>query len=211
MANYRAITGEQILKKIRGKNIIYVVLGGIACLAGIGLLILAGTMLHNDDDTFAAAGFVGLAFIVCGLFGVIKGAKVLKNVENLRIFRKFGSPDELAARISEGCAASFYETSKTLVTESFIMKQGDFESYKPFEDIILIYKKEHRVNGIKDSESLVAYDKFGDSAEYPFKLGRKYAGKMEETANLIAKRAPECLIGYTDDNLSYVKTHAQQL
>ena len=91
------------------------------------------------------------------------------------------------------------------------MKHGDFESFKPFGDIVLIYKKEHSTNGIKDSVFLVAYDRFGDSVDYPFKLGKKHAGEMDAVANLIAQHAPECRFGYTQDNLRYVKEHAQQI
>ncbi len=211
-ANYTALSGADIVKKVRGRNIRSIVLCVLGCLASVGILIFAGIEIRNNEIGYALMAFiVGLIFLLGCIFSISKPLKTLQNVEESRIFRKFGTPDELASRISEGSMQPFFQTSQTLVTDSFIMKHGDFESYKPFRDIVLIYKKEHSTNGIKDSVFLVAYDKFGDSVDYPFKLGKKHAGEMDAVANLIAQHAPECRFGYTQDNLRYVKEHAQQI
>ncbi len=209
---YTALSGAEIVKKIRSKNV------GRLLLYVLGLLLAVGIVFFGISQLLGGHYFFGIAGLVVGpivLWMVAelmsKAVATLKNVKECRLFRKYGSPDELAERIAEGSMQPLLESKQALITDSFIMKYGDFESFVPFSDVLLLYRKEHRTNGVLDGIYLVVHDSYGDSFDYPFKLGKKHTEDMNIAANEIAKSAPNCRFGYTKENLEYVKQNARKI
>ena len=211
--NYSGLTGDQIVRKVRRRNRNTV----WKCVLGI---ILAAAFLVGVIWLIRSEGryFIGIIgfLIVLGVIYVLlqaigKAMNVLKDVPFAPLFRKYGTPETIAMRIANGSDSPLIESRKTLIGSSFIMKHGDYESYIPFESVRLMYRKEHSTNGIKDSIFLVVYDEYGDSIDYPFKLGKKHADEMRIAAETIAKHAPECRFGYTRDNLNWIKSIAKKL
>lgn len=210
---YSTLSGAEIVSSIRKKhqkNIFLCILG----MLGTALFMIVAIIWLRTGEHIVL-GLFGVA--LCALFawllleGISKSKKVLADPENCRLFRKYGAPDTIAMQIADGCNALLLESKTALITDLFIMKHGDFESFVPFEQVLLVYRKEHSTNGITDSVFLVVHDAFGDSYEYPFKVGKKHEAEMRSVAEEIAKRAPMCRLGYTQENLNYVKQNAKQL
>ena len=91
------------------------------------------------------------------------------------------------------------------------MTFSDFESYVPFDKIMLVYKTEHSTNGIKDGVFLTVYDIFGAKFDYAFKMGKKNEPKMIEAIGMIKQSNPECVVGYSPRNVSWVKSNAKKI
>lgn len=211
--SYTDLTGEQIIRKVRRQNRGTVVKCSLIILAALAFTV--GIVWIIREEQRYLLGFCGILLvalvIVWMLQSISKALGVLRDVPAAPVFRKFGSPETIAARIANGADSPLIPSRTTLVGDSFIMKHGDFETYIPFESVRLMYRKEHSTNGIKDSIFLVVYDEFGDSVDYPFKLGKKHADEMRIAAEEIAKHAPDCRFGYTKENLDWVKSVARKL
>ena len=211
--NYSGLTGEEIVKKVRSRNrrIVFTrVLLIFVCAAFLTGIVW---MIHEEENYLVGiAGILIICLIVYFLLQSIgKASEILKDVPSAPLFRKYGTPETIAMRIANGSDSPLIESRKTLIGSSFIMKHGDFESYIPFDSVRLMFRKEHSTNGIKDSVYLVVYDEYGDSVEYPFKLGKKHADEMRVAAEEIAKHSPECRFGYTKENLNWIKSIAKKL
>ena len=209
-ANYHALSGQDVIKKVRNTHIKYLIFCALGVLLAVVMLIAAGSMIRNGEGGILVMVF-GVLVMLCSIYFAGRSFKTLGNIENCRLFRKYGTPDEIAQRISEGSLNTILDSKGSLCTDTFIMKHSDFESFVPFSEILLLYRKEHRTNGILDSIFLVVHDRYGDKFEYPFKLGKKHAGDMNEVANAIIKSAPDCRVGYTTENLQYAKQNARQI
>lgn len=209
-ANYQALSGQDVIKKVRNTHIKYLIFCTLGVILAVVMLIAAGSMIRNGEGGILVMVF-GVLVMLCSIYFAGRSFKTLGNIENCRLFRKYGTPDEIAQRISEGSLNTILDSKGSLCTDTFIMKHSDFESYVPYEDILLLYRKEHRTNGVLDGIYLVVHDRYGDKFEYPFKMGKKHAGEMDTVANAIGQRAKDCRFGYTPDNLSYVKQNAKTI
>ena len=211
--NYTALSGAAMVRKIRGQSIRRIVFC-LICLA-MEIAFLAALLIMMQREREYLTGIFGLLILAFVGYETVKALskawRICADAAHARVFRKYGSPDVLAAKISEGSTAVRLESRQTLLTDAFIMKHGDFQTYVPYENVLLLYRKEHRTNGILDSIFLVIHDTYGDKFEYPFKLGKKHAGDMSAAAQEIERHAPDCRFGYTKENLMYAEQHAKKL
>ena len=209
--DFTGLTGNDILRAVRKKHIFRLILCVLGVIAGIALLIAVGILMPAHGAFYFIMGVLLAAGLIgCSGFFFSQSFKTLRNVREIPLFRKHGSPDSIAMQLAEYGSQPFLESRQILITEHFIMKYGDFETFMTYEDVLLLYRKEHRTNGVLDGIFLVLYDGWGDSFEYPFKLGKKHADDMEQAAQMIASHAPRCRFGYTNDNLNYVKQNKKQ-
>ena len=197
--DYSALTGADLLEGIRKTHRIRTALDVLAILAVAGFLIgcvfLIKLNLHNTTDI---------------IFGKIsEHVRTAAAPEKSRLFCKYGTPDEIAARIAAEYSEPLFAEKSTLICRSFILNQNDFESFIPLDRTLLVYRKESSTNGIKHNVYLVVHDAFGDSFEYPFKLGKKHKQVMTEAMQEISRQSPQCAVGYSPANLSYVKKNAK--
>lgn len=208
--NYVGLTGNDIVKAVRRHNLWMLLSRGFLILFIAVILTVGMRYLWKSGHYIylVLAVLVALLLFYMCIEAVGKAAATLKNVSRARVFRKYGSPDSIAMRISEG--EPLLESNKTLLTDSFIMKHGDFESFIPFEDILLIYRKTHATNGVQDGVYLVVHDAYGDSFDYPFKLGKKHESEMENAFAVIMQRADRARVGYLKENLEYAKQNAAE-
>ena len=139
--NYVGLTGNDIVKAVRRHNLWMLLSRGFLILFIAVILTVGMRYLWKSGHYIylVLAVLVALLLFYMCIEAVGKAAATLKNVSRARVFRKYGAPDSIAMRISEG--EPLLESNKTLLTDSFIMKHGDFESFIPFEDILLIYRK----------------------------------------------------------------------
>ena len=134
--------------------------------------------------------------------------RTLSDIRRARVFLKYGGPDALAMRISEGVPQM--QIGSTFVTDTYIMQTGNFETFVAFEEILLLYRHEHSTNGVKDGIALMVHDAFGDKFKYPFKLGKRHADEMQDAVQIIMQRAERAAMGYTPENLAYANMNARK-
>lgn len=210
--SFRDLTADQLVRGVRRDALMGLIFDGFG-------LLFAGAMLAWSIWALAEAfSFWGLFMFAVGLLLLVylvkdtaKHGSIFSDPERCRLFQKYGDPDTLAQLISDHCDNTLLESKQILVTDQFIMKRNQFESLIVYEKILLLYRKEHRTNGILDGVYLVIHDAYGDSYEYPFKLGKKHVDEFHQTAAEIANRAPNCRVGYTKENLTYVKENQLEL
>lgn len=207
------LTGEIICKKIRSRcfeKIFFWILAIILALLFIGYAI-HGVVVEHSIAMPLFALLLGVGGCIWGIAEIRKSVKTLSDVPNCKLFRKYGSPESIAQTIAEGAGKSIVSCKQTLLTEQFILKTKDFESFVPLESVLLLYKREHRTNGFLDSVSLVIHDEYGDQFEYPFKLAKKYQGEFNIAGDEIAKHSPNARFGYTKENLKFVEQNEKKI
>ena len=213
MRNYSELTGDQVVAGVRRynqRNRLLCILGILVCCAF--LVAIIKFMFPGGHYVYGILGVILILLCFYGLFeGISRTTKTIAAGENAAIFRKYGTPETIAARIALESAEPLLDSKGSLVCDSFIMKHGNFESFIPFEKALLIYRREHRTNGIKDSVSLVVHDAFGDSVQYPFKMGRRGQEQMQEIMMHISQKNENCAVGYSPQNLNYAKQNATPL
>lgn len=200
------LTGQKMLSTMRTKH------GWAAFGYGFITIWFVVIMLFSIYFFSNAEFVMGLLTLAVGaLCGWVFGKKLIENIKvalqprRATVFRKYGTPDEIADRIFLGRENVLLEQSYVVITEDYILHRKHYETFVPIADILLVYRKEHRTNGILDSISLVVHDRYGDSYEYPFKMGKKFAGDMDFAVGEMIKRMPDCRVGYDKQNLQYVK------
>lgn len=209
--DYSALTGDMMLNGIRKTHRFRVAADVFAILFAAAFLIGCVIMLMNNrGDVFRIVmGVIGIALCVLGvwvLFGQIgKHVETIAAPEKSRLFRKYGSPESIAARIAAESGEPVIAEKSTLLCRSFIMIRGDFESFVPLDKMLHIYRKESSTNGIKHSVYLVGQDIYGDKFEYPFRLGKTHKQIMGNAMEEISRQSPQCAVGYTPQNLAYAK------
>ncbi|MCQ2417891.1 MAG: hypothetical protein MJ071_08810 [Oscillospiraceae bacterium] len=211
---YDALSGEQIKQKIKKKHVFRCICGTLGLIA-VPLVMYAvirfGIMQEHEYFT----SIIILAVLLVG-FSVLgktlqKSRQTIADIDNIRLFRKYGSAETIAARIAQGCESPLMNTGRSFVGSTFIMQHDNFESYIPFEEILLLYRKVHRTNGVTDGVYLEVHDTYGDHFQYPFRIGKKHEAEMEKVVNKILEQAPNCRVGYTKENLEYAKAAAKEL
>ncbi len=203
------LTGQMIVSRLRTRKGWEAFGYGILMLPFLAMFIFVLCDLFTGGD-FAMDIVGGIISGVCIFFFGKKVACALKialHTQKATVFRKYGDPDEIADRINRGLENILLEQREVVVTEEYILRRKHYETFVPLADIMLMYRKEHRTNGILDSIALVVHDRYGEQYEYPFTLKKKTAGDMDYVAGEISKRAPDCIFGYNSANLAYVKEH----
>ena len=215
--DYNALTGETVLSGIRKTHRFRIAADVFAILFAAGFIIGCVIMLmNNHGDVFRIVmGVIGIALcilVVWVIFGQIgKHIETIAAPEKCRLFRKYGSPESIAARIAAESSEPVIAEKKTLLCRSFILIRDDFESFIPLDKMLHIYRKESSTNGIKHSVYLVGQDIYGDKFEYPFKLGKTHKQIMVNAMEEISRQSPQCAVGYSPQNLAYAKQNIKPL
>ena len=210
MKDYSIVTGAQIVSSIRRHNIWIAVSRGFLILFVAALLVFGLWYGWKERSWFMLIiGVLICAFVFYLLIESFGSAvRTLSDIRRARVFLKYGGPDALAMRISEGVPQM--QIGSTFVTDTYIMQTGNFETFVAFEEILLLYRHEHSTNGVKDGIALMVHDAFGDKFKYPFKLGKRHADEMQDAVQIIMQRADRAALGYTNANLEYAKINARK-
>ena len=173
--NYTDLTGADLIRCIRQYNqrkrllLVLLILCTAAGLTGVFIWILR----MHEFFYGGVLAFICLCVFYAAITVIAKVNRLLADTERCPLFRKFGTPEAIAARIASECSEPLLDSKGTLICNSFIMKHGNFESFIPFEQALHVYRREHRTNGIQDGVYLVVTDAFGDKQEYSFRFGKK--------------------------------------
>lgn len=206
------LTGKRILSTLRRKHG-WAAFGYLILTLWFAAIMIFSVVCFGNGDI--AIGIIALlvGLLTAGVFGhkLIQNLKVALNPHKATVFRKYGDPEVIADRIFVGRENILLEQNHVVITADYILHRKHYETFVPIADVLLMYRKEHRTYGSLDAISLVVHDRYGDSYEYPFKLGNKFAGDMDYAVGEIIKLNPECRIGYDRQNLQYVKANKQPI
>ena len=210
--DYSTLTGQGVLDGIRKTHRNRIILDVLGIIAAGGFLIGSFFMFRERDYIFCILFLimgVMCAWLLLGRIG--EHLTLTAAPEKSKLFRKYGSPESIAARIAAESSEPLFAEKTTLLCRSFILNQGDFETFIPLDQTLLAYRKESSTNGIKHNVYLVVQDVFGDKFEYPFKLGKKHKEIMMEAMQEISRQSPQCAVGYSPANLNYAKQNTKPL
>ena len=213
MANLTTLTGRKLTAKIRRASLWKAFVYGLLLLLGILILAAAVAFVRDEHEYLKPILMLAVGAVLCWWSGaeVVKRLKVLVNVRSSRMFRKYGSPEEIASIIANGAESSLIVNKKVLLTESFIFSPSIPESYVPLDSVRLFYRKEHRTNGIQDGLYITVWDEFGDTYDYPFKMGSRHAVDFEDAMKELFVRCKNAQSGYSVEKIAAVKANKREL
>lgn len=174
-----------------------------------------GDLYLDSTETFSTAvsGFLfgGIFFFGFGLILSIVGfvfvKRFNKNINNIptdefnRIENEMGSPD-----------CEFYYGNKVVLTKSFLIMMDNKFAYYKYDDIIWIYRVEHKTNGIHTADAINLCLKDGKSYQICYSgIGSsKQRAQYDAVWNKLVGNNPNIIIGYTPDNIRKYKEIAHK-
>lgn len=103
--------------------------------------------------------------------------------------------------------AFYYESINLCLTKNYVINFGFKFQIIPYKDIVWIYEKVLRTNGIKTSKGIMLVDK--NNKLYNIcsidVISKNKKGIFEEVWNTIVSKNDKVLIGYTKENIDKVK------
>ena len=189
------LTGGMLTARIRqhGKTLlmIFLPLTVLGLLAGI-LLVMK---LH------AAGALLGTVLIAVPLVFVFNALPELLHPEQADIFRKYGTPEQVAARIRNGSGDVFFGNGRTVVTEDYVLDTEKPDTLLFYPHALLVYP-----DGVQGKEeTLVIYDEWGKKLRYPFTNGKQQVIRIGTLSDKIRRHNPKCRSGHRPEDLDYVK------
>lgn len=214
MVDLQIITADDILTQIRKKKKRTIALLILLILIGVGALVYSVIAIRVNHDYGSGAVGAIICVVLCaiGIVMIKKNAECLKDLRHCRVFKKYGTPEEIASRISASAGNRLMDSKRLVLTDDFIMKTNDFETFVPLEAVLLAYKYEHSTNGVKDSVAISIHDEYGDKFEYPISIrNSKNSEELNTICNAIAQRSERVKFGYNGENLKYVEANQKRV
>lgn len=129
------ITGKDIRKELQGNYVMFIVAVLVFAAIAAFCAVFCGTQLGwSHLFTIISLALCGISFIV---FAVIM-IKMLM-VRNNKLFKKYGSADTIAQSINKGLLAPLFHSHRLLITEKFIVNEGNYSGYMELKDISRIH------------------------------------------------------------------------
>lgn len=207
------VTGQTIISRLRTKKGWESFGYGVLTLPFLAMFLFVLFYSFTSGE-YAMCIVTGLISGVCIYFFAAKALRALKMAvapQKATVFRKYGEPEEIADRINRGLENILLEQRDVIVTEEYILRRKCYETFVPLTDIMWMYRKEHRTNGVLDSIALVVFDRYGEQYEYPFSLKKQFAGDMDFVFGEISKRVPDCILGYNPVNMAHAKENKKPI
>ena len=139
-------------------------------------------------------------------FLALRSLPLALHPERSTLFRKYGSPETVEQMLEAERGNVFFENSRMLVTQHWILKKDNPESLVRFEWVLLAYQRSS-----PSGTYLVVYDCWGSKYTYPFAVGEQQVFRPEIVLDKIKKHAPGCQIGCSAQHLAYVRSHIRPL
>lgn len=191
----RCITAEELIGEIRKKYKKH-------CIAALVILIFGILVSAFFYMVAIAAGILLTAFLVLiPLAYILYTRSKLKNIENIRVFRCYGSPDELASLIRNGSDGVLHQGKNLLLTKQFMMNPNDLESIIPLTCVQLAYIHTESYNGIPTSQTMKVHDIYNYTIEFSFKIGKKGREEIVGILTEMGNAAPWITLGYSPANV----------
>ncbi len=191
----QTITATELIQEIHKKHVKYRTISLVCLIVGILLTVFF---------FFASVG-LGLFFAVVtvlvplALFFYFNSKA--NHTEELPIFKRYGTPDELAAMLRDGGNKVIYQANNFLMTETFILNPNDLESLIPLSDLQLVYIFRNSTNGIPTDQGMTVHDIYNYQVRFQFRLGKKGREEIAEIMRRMSLAAPWIVFGYSPQNV----------
>ncbi len=192
----QTITATELLQEIHKKHVKQRTIALVVMIVGI-LLTAFFFLVSVGFGIFFA---VVTVLIPLALFLYLNSKA--KNTEGLPIFKRYGTPDELAALLRDGGNKVIYQANNFLMTETFILNPNDLESLIPLSDLQLVYLFKNSTNGIPTDQGMTVHDIYNHQTRFQFRLGKKGREEITEIMRRMSVAAPWIVFGYSPQNVS---------
>lgn len=132
--------------------------------------------------------------------------RLRRHPEQARVFRKYGTPEKVAALLRQGSKAVFFDNGALCMTESYLLNRTAPEQLVLLTDVLAVYSE---LRG--KEEYLVVHDRWGDVFRYPFAVGQKQVFRIGILADKIKKAAPACRTKHRPEDMEYIGQHTEPL
>lgn len=200
---------EKIIRNVRYNNI-----------KSLILFIILG-LLPNFGFFYALVGEAGenttLYLIIFGALAVLMDYLVIKilivviNPLSSNVFKKYGSPKELAKILDEIESTKEYEDKRLIISKNYVMEKKDYESILAFDNVLAIHKEVHKTNGAIDGYSVIITDKYGFETKYSYGSSKKEQDKVDSLIMYIGSKCKNAEFGYTKQAQQHVRNNKVEL
>lgn len=197
----RNLTGKQLTDKIRqSANLMLAIFLPSAILA-----LLLGIFLVIRFRLVGAV--IGTLLLMLPIRFILNALPQRLHPERADVFRKYGTPDEIAERIRDGSNDIFFDNGRLVCTEQYLLDKEKPETLLFFPHALNTYP-----DGVRGREErLIVYDSWGQKLCYPFTNGKQQVFRIDILTDKIRKLSPECRNGHRPEDLEYVRQHAKKL
>ncbi len=210
-SQYTEMTGTKLLDGIRRKHTRRAAGNALftLALAAAVVFVVYYTIFRMGQWLWGAIELAVLGLLLyVALKNMTESFPAARAPETRPMFRKYGTADEIARNIAEGKIV--VENPRALITDRCLLSPKDLESYMPLESVSLLYQTEHRTDGIR--QSLTAHDAWGDIFHYDFPDSKAHRDDVTLAMyTLKPLLRPECLFGYTAENIKAAGQNAKKL
>lgn len=199
---------NKVINNVR-KNEIKVALGML-----IPALIFTGIMI----GLFCSGEDIGeliFPLLIVGVFAVlfdyilIKCVIVIINPLKSDLFKKYGSPDEIAKILDEIENTKEYKDKHLVISKNYISDKKDYSKIVACDDVLGVHKLVHKTNFVVDYFQIVITDKYGFEITYSYQV--KEEEKCDKLLSIIAYKCKNAKAGYTKQEQDYIKENKQEL
>lgn len=125
--------------------------------------------------------------------------KLVKAADTADVFQAYGTPDEIAAVLSDPANTQVLDSRKIILTSAYLMEKNNIHTYAPLSEIGTIWVKSTAGRHARVALSVMKRD--GTVNYLVFESGPAFSStlqRMRETAEVIrmhmAQYAPECSV-----------------
>lgn len=173
----------------------------LKCLVIAALMLVIGILLTIRFRVLGAV--VGLALLIAAIVPVKAKLSKWLHPESADVFRKYGTPDTVAARIRSGSSEVFFDNGRLLVTEEYMLDRQNLEMLLFYPNALTAYS-----DGVQGKdEYLIVYDKWGQQLRFPFTNGQQQIMKITILIDKVRKLSPACRGNRHSADMEYVRKH----
>lgn len=135
---YQNLDGVDLLSKIRSRSIRHIILNAFLLVLFAWFILM---MLRSMAEDFSEYWFFLFFAPVFVLMVILPVAAIRKHFTNYQLgdqhplFQKYGTPNEIAAVLTDLDNVELLNSRKVILTKSYIMMRDDFLSYLPLNDL----------------------------------------------------------------------------
>lgn len=199
---------NKVISNVR-KNEIKIALGtSIPALIFTGILI--GILSSGED-----IGELIFPLLLVGVFAVlfdyilIKCIVVIIDPLKSDLFKKYGSPEEIAKILDEIDKTKEYEDKHLIISKNYISDKKDYSKIVACDDVLGVHKLVHKTNFVVDYFQIVITDKYGFEITYSYPV--KEEEKCDKLLSVIAYKCKNAKAGYTKQEQEHIKANKQEL
>lgn len=199
---------NKVINNVR-KNEIKIALGTL-----IPALIFTGIMiaiLSSGEDI----GELIFPLLIVGVFAVLFDYVLIKCIiviiDPLKsdLFKKYGSPEEIANILNEIENTKEYEDRNLIISKRYISDKKDYSKIVACDDVLGVHKLVHKTNFVVDYFQIVITDKYGFEITYSYPV--KEQEKCDKLLMIIANKCKNAKAGYTKQEQDHIKANKQEL